>query len=450
MHLRPFTDGGRAPVTPSMTRNRADSQRRGRAAGAATLRRRGAQGCGRRARSAPSTSDSPRLSERSERSERSELCGATARPSTAGQSARRADRRSRSGARCPAAPLRARWRRDCASLRMHRAMLRAYGSRARNRHRMIIRMATRRRACARASRPTATPSSRSSCARPSSRRWAYSDDALERPIVGIANTFSDYNPCHGNVPQLIEAVKRGVMLAGGLPMEFPTISIHESFAYPTSMFLRNLMAMDTEEMIRAQPMDAVVLIGGCDKTMPAQLMAAASADVPAIVVPVGPMLVGHHRGRDARRLHRLPAPVGRVPRRPHRRGGDRGDQRAPRADRRHLHGDGHREHDGLHRRDAGHGAAGRGDAFPATHADRLRSAEASGAQAVAMAERGGPRPSEIMTRARVSQRARRAAGDRRLDQRADPSHRHRRPARHRDRPRRVRPRSAARCRCWST
>src|SRR6266567_4124450 len=122
-------------------------------------------------------------------------------------------------------------------------------------------------------------------------------DALERPIVGVTNTFSDFNPCHGNVPQLLEAVKRGVMLAGGLPMEFPTISIHESFAYPTSMFLRNLMAMDTEEMIRALPVDSVVLIGGCDKTIPAQVMAAASADKPAIVLPVGPMLVGHFKGQ---------------------------------------------------------------------------------------------------------------------------------------------------------
>ena len=101
---------------------------------------------------------------------------------------------------------------------------------------------------------------------------------------------------HANVPKLVEAVKRGVMLAGGLPMAFPTISLHESFAHPTSMFLRNLMAMDTEEMIRAQPMDAVVLIGGCDKTIPAQLMAAASADVPALVVPTGPMMTGHYRG----------------------------------------------------------------------------------------------------------------------------------------------------------
>jgi dihydroxy-acid dehydratase len=95
---------------------------------------------------------------------------------------------------------------------------------------------------------------------------------------------------------LIEAVKRGVMLAGGLPMEFPTISLHESFARPTSMYLRNLMAMDTEEMIRAQPMDAVVLIGGCDKTVPAQLMGAASANVPAIQLVTGSMLTGAHRG----------------------------------------------------------------------------------------------------------------------------------------------------------
>jgi dihydroxy-acid dehydratase len=124
----------------------------------------------------------------------------------------------------------------------------------------------------------------------------YSDEALDRPIVGIANTASAYNPCHGNSAQLIEAVKRGVMLAGGLPMDFPTISIHESFASPTSMYLRNLMSIDTEEMIRAQPMDAVVLIGGCDKTVPAQLMGAASAGIPAIQLVTGSMLTGSHEG----------------------------------------------------------------------------------------------------------------------------------------------------------
>ncbi|WP_011578990.1 MULTISPECIES: IlvD/Edd family dehydratase [Chelativorans] len=123
-----------------------------------------------------------------------------------------------------------------------------------------------------------------------------SDDALSRPIVGITNTYSDFNPCHGNVPQLIEAVKRGVMMSGGLPMVFPTITLHESFAYPTSMFLRNLMAMDTEEMIRSLPVDSVVAIGGCDKTLPAQVMAMVSADRPGIVLPTGAMLTGEHRG----------------------------------------------------------------------------------------------------------------------------------------------------------
>ncbi|HEX4328117.1 MAG TPA: IlvD/Edd family dehydratase [Burkholderiales bacterium] len=124
----------------------------------------------------------------------------------------------------------------------------------------------------------------------------YSDEALDRPIVGITNTGSEFNPCHGNVPQIIEAVKRGVMQGGGMPVVFPTISIAESFAHPTSMYLRNLMSMDTEEMMRAQPVDSVVLIGGCDKTIPAQLMAAASADIPCVVIPTGPMMTGHHKG----------------------------------------------------------------------------------------------------------------------------------------------------------
>ncbi len=125
----------------------------------------------------------------------------------------------------------------------------------------------------------------------------YTDSALEKPVIAITNTGSAYNPCHGNMPQLLEAVKRGIMLAGGLPMEFPTISIHESFSAPTSMFMRNLMSIDTEEMIRAQPMDAVVLIGGCDKTVPAQLMGAGSAGIPAIQLITGSMLTGSHRSQ---------------------------------------------------------------------------------------------------------------------------------------------------------
>ncbi len=128
------------------------------------------------------------------------------------------------------------------------------------------------------------------------KAMGYTDDALDRPIIGIINTASDYNACHRNIPDLIDAVSRGVMLSGGIPMSFPVISIHESFASPTSLYLRNLMAMDVEEMIRAQPMDAVVLIGGCDKTVPALLMGAASANTPAIALVTGPMLAGTWRG----------------------------------------------------------------------------------------------------------------------------------------------------------
>jgi dihydroxy-acid dehydratase len=223
----------------------------------------------------------------------------------------------------------------------------------------------------------------------------YSDDALDRPIVGVTDTYSDFNPCHGNVPQLIEAVKRGVMLAGGLPMEFPTISIHESFSHPTSMFLRNLMAMDTEEMIRAQPMDAVVLIGGCDKTLPAQVMAAASVDLPAIVLATGPMVVGHYKGEvlgactDCRRLWgsfragaldaaEIDVISGRL---------------APSVGTCMVMGTASTmacvvEALGL----SLPGSA----AIPATHAERIRCAEATGKRAAEMAK-NGPRPSEIVT-----------------------------------------------------
>jgi dihydroxy-acid dehydratase len=128
------------------------------------------------------------------------------------------------------------------------------------------------------------------------KAMGYTDEALDRPIIGITNTFSGFNACHRNVPELIEAVKRGVMLAGGLPVEFPVITLHESFAHPTSMYLRNLMATDSEEMLRGQPVDAAVLIGGCDKTVPALLMGAASANVPSIVLVTGPMITGDHKG----------------------------------------------------------------------------------------------------------------------------------------------------------
>jgi len=128
------------------------------------------------------------------------------------------------------------------------------------------------------------------------RGMGYSKEATDRPIVGITNTFSSYNACHRSVPDLIDAVKRGVLMAGGLPMEFPVISLHEAFSFPTSMLLRNQMAMDVEEMIKAQAMDAVVLIGGCDKTVPALLMGALSANLPSILLVTGPAMTGNFEG----------------------------------------------------------------------------------------------------------------------------------------------------------
>ena len=136
----------------------------------------------------------------------------------------------------------------------------------------------------------------------------YDRQDLDRPIVGIVDTSSDFNVCHRQMPEMVQAVKRGVLEAGGLPLAFPTISLNEILTSPTTMLFRNLMAMETEEMIRCQPMDAVVLLGGCDKTVPAQIMAAISADIPAISVVAGPMMTGYFRGErlgactDCRRL----------------------------------------------------------------------------------------------------------------------------------------------------
>lgn len=136
----------------------------------------------------------------------------------------------------------------------------------------------------------------------------YDDSDLQRPIVGIADTSSDYNPCHRDMPALVEAVKRGVLEAGGLPFAFPTISLHEILMYPTTMLYRNLLALDTEAMLRGYPMDAVVLLGGCDKTVPAQMMAAASVNLPCVHLVTGPMRTGRWRGErlgactDCRRM----------------------------------------------------------------------------------------------------------------------------------------------------
>jgi dihydroxy-acid dehydratase len=227
------------------------------------------------------------------------------------------------------------------------------------------------------------------------KSMGYSGEMLARPVVGIADSKSGFNNCHRHFPELIEAVKRGVLAAGALPIEFPTVSLGEVFLSPTSMMFRNLMSIDVEEMIRAQPMDAVVLVGGCDKTVPAQLMGAVSADLPAVQLLAGPMMPTSFRGErlgactDCRRFWAM-----------HRAG--------------KVDGEGIDEVEGNLATTAGTcavmgtastmasiaealGMALPGTAaIPAVHADRLRAAEASGKRAAELAK-NPIRPSQVIT-----------------------------------------------------
>src|ERR671915_911127 len=227
------------------------------------------------------------------------------------------------------------------------------------------------------------------------KSMGYSGELLGRPVIGIADSRSGFNNCHRHFPELVEAVKRGVLAAGGLPVDFPTVSLGEVFLHPTSMMFRNLMSIDVEEMIRAQPMDAVVLVGGCDKTVPAQLMGAASADLPAVQLLAGPMMPTSFHGErlgactDCRRYWAL--------------------HRAGKVDEAGIE-----EIEGNLATTAGTcavmgtastmasiaealGMALPGSAaIPAVHADRLRAAEASGARAVEIAK-NPLRPSQVIT-----------------------------------------------------
>jgi dihydroxy-acid dehydratase len=228
--------------------------------------------------------------------------------------------------------------------------------------------------------------------------------AFDRPIVGIASTASDFNPCHATAPALIEAIRRGVTIAGGLPFTFPTISLHESFAYPSSLLLRNLLAMDTEEMLRALPVDAVVLVGGCDKTIPAQIMGALSADIPALVAPVGPMLAGWDEGErlgactDCRRLWAA------------RRAGAIDDARLERAQGRLMptHGTcmvmGTASTMACLAETLGFVLPG-GSTIPAVHSERLRFGEATGRRAVELAAARAPAAQAFVTAASLKNAA---------------------------------------------
>jgi dihydroxy-acid dehydratase len=231
------------------------------------------------------------------------------------------------------------------------------------------------------------------------KSMGYSGEMLDRPVVGIADSKSGFNNCHRHFPELIEAVKRGVLAAGGLPLEFPTVSLGEVFLSPTSMMFRNLMSIDVEEMIRAQPMDAVVLIGGCDKTVPAQLMGAASADVAAVQLVAGPMMPTSFHGErlgactDCRRFWAL-----------HRAG------KVDSAEIETIEGNlattagtcavmGTASTMASIAEALGMALPGTA-AIPAVHADRLRAAEASGRRAVELA-RTPIRPSEIISKQSV-------------------------------------------------
>jgi dihydroxy-acid dehydratase len=227
------------------------------------------------------------------------------------------------------------------------------------------------------------------------RSQGFSSAELQRPVVGIAYTHSRYNPCHRHFPELLDAVKRGVAAAGGLALDFPTISLHESTLAPNSMKFRNLMAMDTEEMIRAQPMDAVVLMGGCDKTVPAQLMGAASAGRPAIQLIGGPQMTSRYKDdrvgacTDCRKFWTR------------YRAGELDRQEIEAVEGRLVTTAGTCAVMGTASTMAAIAEAlgmtlpGTA-AIPAVHADRLRAAEATGARAVALAG-SGLVPSRIMT-----------------------------------------------------
>src|SRR5499426_3415443 len=227
----------------------------------------------------------------------------------------------------------------------------------------------------------------------------YSRAMLSKPVVGIAYTPSGFNNCHRHFPELLDAVKRGVLAAGALPIAFPTISLGEVFLSPTSLKYRNLMSIDTEEMIRAQPMDAVVLMGGCDKTVPAQLMGAVSAGRPAVMLVAGPMMTGRHRGErlgactDCRRFWAR------------YRAGDVAEEEISEVEGELAVTAGTCAVMGTASTMAsiaeGLGMALPGTAaIPAVHADRLRAAEASGRRAVELAKTP-IRPSQVITQKSV-------------------------------------------------
>ena len=240
-------------------------------------------------------------------------------------------------------------------------------------------------------------------------------DYAGKPVIAIINTWSDINPCHSHFRQRAEEVKRGVWQAGGFPVEMPAISLAEPFQKPTTMLYRNLLAMETEELLRSYPADGCVLMGGCDKTTPALVMGALSMNLPTIFVPAGPMLRGDYQRRVPRQRQRHLEVLGGAARRQHHRGRLAGRRGRHRALARPLHDHGHGvDDDQRHRGDGPHAARRRVD-------PRARLAPRADGHADRQAHRrdgvGGPEDPRHRRRARDRQRGDHGARARRLDQR---------------------------------
>ena len=251
------------------------------------------------------------------------------------------------------------------------------------------------------------------------------DDFLGKPVIAIVNTWSDLSTCHAHLRERAEAVKRGVWQAGGFPVELPALSLGEVVVKPTTMLYRNLLAMETEELLRSHPVDGAVLLGGCDKTTPGLLMGAISMDLPAIYCPAGPMSTGFWRGREDRRRHPHQEVLGRAAARPHHAG--RLDRARGTDDphRGHLQHDGHRVDDDVDRRRARLHAArrvvdSRRRLRPCANGRRLR--RAHGRDGVGRPHAVAPAHPRV-----VRQRDGRLHGAGRLDQRRGPPDRDRAP-----------------------
>ena len=278
------------------------------------------------------------------------------------------------------------------------------------------------------------------------RRGVPSDAFTGRPQIAIANTASDLTPCNAHLTTVAQSVKNGILEAGGVPLELPVVSLGETLVRPTAMLWRNMAAMATEEMLRANPIDGVVLLGGCDKTIPGAAHGSGIRRHPRRRRPGGSDAHRHLPRHGARMRHRCVA----AQRGGARRHAERGRLPALRVgddpQRRALQHDGHRVDDGARRGGARHDRARhRRNSRPGRTPARGRAADRPARR---RPRRAGPHAQHLPHQGVVPQRDRRARRDRRVDERRRPPARDRRATGHRPHDRRLRPDRARRCRCW--